>query len=173
MNSKSKFAIGVLALAILALGSAKVSRAAPPTDACSLLTAAQVSAVLGISVGPGKPLSPTNTTLCHWGDPVLFAKGTKRKGVMLTLQNPMAFTYAKMPAGHGIAKVPVSGIGDDAVYGTTPGYATVLTVKKGDDVFVVHVTGFPNDQIKAKEKILAQCVIEKLTNGRFQGGCPV
>ena len=45
---------------------------------------------------------------------------------MLTLQNPLVFAYAKMQVRHGIIKVPVSGRADDAVYGTTPGYATVL-----------------------------------------------
>jgi hypothetical protein len=39
-----------------------------------------------------------------------------------------------------------------AAYGTTPGAPRVLTVKKGNVVFVVHVTGLPDDQTKAKEK---------------------
>ena len=149
------------ASAIFALGGARTAYAAPPTDACALLTPAQVSAVLGLKVDAGTPL-PGNSRLCHWGAAVVMAKGTSKKGVMLTLQDPMAFTYAKMPAGHGIVKVPVSGIGDDAVYGTTPGFPTVLTVKKGDVVFVVHVNGFPDDQIKAKEKTLALDVLAKL-----------
>jgi hypothetical protein len=149
------------ASAIFALGGARTAYAGPPTDACSLLTPAQVSAVLGLKVDAGTPL-PGNSKLCHWGAVVVMAKGTSKKGVTLTLQDPMAFTYAKMPAGQGIVKVPVSGIGDDAVYGTTPGFPTVLTVKKGDVVFVVHVNGFPDDQIKAKEKTLALDVLAKL-----------
>jgi hypothetical protein len=149
------------ASAIFALGGARTAYAGPPTDACSLLTPAQVSAVLGLKVDAGTPL-PGNSRLWHWGAAVVMAKGMSKKGVMLTLQDPMAFTYAKMPAGHGIVKVPVSGIGDDAVYGTTPGFPTVLTVKKGDVVFVVHVNGFPDDQIKAKEKTLALDVLAKL-----------
>ena len=161
MNWKSTVPAILAAVFLLALGNTRTAYGAPPKDACSLLTPAQVSAVLGIKVGAGKPL-PGNSKLCHWGAPVLMAKGTTKKGVMLTLQDPMAFAYAKMPVGHGITKVPVSGIGDDAVYGTTPGYPTVLTVKKGDVVFVVHVTGFPDDQIKAKEKTLALDVLAKL-----------
>lgn len=160
---KSKCTAGAVfgAVLIFALGSSRAAYAAPPTDACSLLTPAQVGAALGVNVGAGKPL-PGNSKLCHWGAPVLMAKATTKKGVMLTLKDPMAFAYAKMPVGHGITKVPVSGIGDDAVYGTTPGYPTVLTVKKGDVVFVVHVNGFPDDQIKAKEKALALDVLAKL-----------
>jgi hypothetical protein len=134
---------------------ARITLAASP-DACSLLTATQVSTVLGSSVGAGSALTPK---LCQWGSPHASGKGI---GVMLTLQDARAFAYAKMPMGNGITKVSVSGIGDDAVYGKTPGYATVLTVKKGDTVFTAHVSGFPEDQIKAKEKTLALDVLAKL-----------
>jgi hypothetical protein len=73
-----------------------------------------------------------------------------------------------MPVGHGTTKVPTSGIGDDAVFGTTPKYAMTLTVKKGDLYFVVHVWGFPLDQskavdeVQAKEKTLALQILSKL-----------
>jgi ABC-type amino acid transport substrate-binding protein len=159
---KMKWNVAMLAaFFIFAAGGSRAVYAAPPTDACALLTPAQVSAVLDLKVGAGTSL-PGNSKLCHWGAAVVMAKGTTKKGVMLTLQSPMAFAYAKMPVGNGIIKVPVSGIGDDAVYGTTPGYPTVLTVKKGNVVFVVHVNGFPDDQIKAKEKMLALDVVAKL-----------
>jgi hypothetical protein len=150
----------ILLFAVLAVFAACMSHptyAAPPTDACSLLTQAQVSAVLGVNVGPGQNLTPK---MCHWSEPG--QTGPKRKGAMLVLQDAQAFAYAKMPVGNGITKVPVSGIGDDAVYGTTPGFPTVLTVKKGNLTFVVHVSGFPDDQIKAKEKTLALDVLAKL-----------
>lgn len=160
MNSRFKFALALGLFGVLMLSNGRTASAAPATDACALLMPAQVNAVLGIPLGAGKPLAPTNTKLCQWGAPDLVGK--TKKGLMLTLQDPRAFASAKMPIGHGITKVPVSGIGDDAVYGTTPGYATVLTVKKGDVVFVVHVTGFPDDQIKAKEKTLALEVLAKL-----------
>jgi len=160
MNWKARAAVVFVGFFAFAVCSVRFAYAASPTDACSLLTSAQVSTVLGISVGPGKPLSPTNTKLCSWGAPGLVGKA--KKGVMITLQDPRAFVYAKMPAGNGITKVPASGIGDDAVYGTTPGYPTVLTVKKGNVVFVVHVSGFPDDQIKAKEKTLAKEILAKL-----------
>ena len=61
-----------------------------------------------------------------------------------------------------ITKTPVTGVGDDAVFGTTQGIGTVLTVKKGDIVFVVHVFGFPDDQTQAKEKALALQILPKL-----------
>ena len=73
-----------------------------------------------------------------------------------------AFAYAKMPVGHGITKIRASGIGDEAIWGRTAGYATVLTVKKGSLAFGVHFYGFPNDQIEAKEKTLALEILPKL-----------
>lgn len=50
-------------LAFVTCGATMVF-AAPPTEACSLLTPAQVSAVLGVSVGAGEKLVPNNTALC-------------------------------------------------------------------------------------------------------------
>jgi hypothetical protein len=155
MNWKPVVA-GLCGVFIFAISDARAVYAAPPTDACALLTPAQVSAALGASTGAGKSLT---SKLCQWGSPDAYGK---KLGVILTLQNARAFTYAKMQVGDGITKVPVSGVGDDAVYGKTPGYATVLTVKKGDVVFTVHVSGFPDDQIKAKEKTLALDVLGKL-----------
>jgi hypothetical protein len=61
----------------------------------------------------------------------------------------------------GIIKIPVSGLGDDAVYGGNR-FMTELTVKKGVFVFQIRVFGFPMEDIKAKEKTLAQEVLAKL-----------
>jgi hypothetical protein len=94
--------------------------------------------------------------------------GPGSKKVTVTIQDPRAFEHAKMPVGGGITKTPASGIGDDAVYGTTPKFAALLTVKKGDVVFVVRVYGFPIDsgkpldEIQAKEKTLALEILSRL-----------
>jgi hypothetical protein len=151
MQSKLMKSLGAAAILLFAAAGTQAAFAAAPTDACSLLTPAQVSAVLGMAVGPGASLTPK---VCRWGG--------REKAAIVTLQDPRAFVYAKMPAGNGIVKTPAGGIGDDAVYGTSPGAATVLTVKKGEAVFVVHVTGFSEDEIKAKEKSLALDVIARL-----------
>jgi hypothetical protein len=148
---------------VLMAFSPRAAYAAPPSDPCSLLTPAQVSAVLGVNVGEGQRMAPT---LCEWS--VSGQSGPGSKKVTVTLQNPQAFAYAKMPVGHGITKTPVSGIGDDAVYGTTPNFAATLTVKKGDVVFAVRVFGFPIaegkslDEVQAKEKTLALEILSKL-----------
>jgi hypothetical protein len=78
------------------------------------------------------------------------------------------FAYAKMPAGNGITKVPVSSLGDDAVFGVAPHLGTSLTVKKGDFVFAITVGGFPFDQpkeaddVRAREEKLARQILAKL-----------
>lgn len=129
------------------------------TDPCSLLTPAQVSAVLGVNVGAGKTLA---STVCDWTSPNQ-APGVAAKKVTVTLQKPQAFAYAKMPVNSKeITKTPVSGIGDDAVFGATSGKYSSLTVKKGDVVFAVHVFGFPLDQQEDKEKTLAKEILGKL-----------
>jgi len=156
------WAIGVLCL--LAACDSRAAYGAPPSDPCSLLTPAQVSAVLGVQVGPGKRLA---TTLCDWR--AAAQPGMKAKSVMITLLNAGGFAATKTQLNvQGITKVPVSGIGDEAVYGTTSGLGSTLSVKKGDFYFVVHVNGFPFDKAKgadeteAKEKTLAQQILSKL-----------
>jgi len=146
---------GVIALCII--GYTCPTYAA--TDPCSLLTPAQVSAVLGVNVGAGKSLVPT---VCDWTVPNQ-SPGVASKRVTVTIQKPQAFAYAKTPVNSKeITKTPVSGIGDDAVYGTTGGKLATLTVKKGDVVFVVRVNGFPLDQLEDKEKTLAKEIVGKL-----------
>jgi hypothetical protein len=157
-----KLTIGVLCL--LTAFSSRAAYGAPPSDPCSLLAQAQVSAVLGVQVGDGRRVAPT---LCEWAIPGE-APSLSQKKVTLTLQDAQAFAYAKMPVGHGIIKTHVSGVGDEAIAGTTPGLASVLTVKKGDVVFVAHVFGFPIsqskavDEVQAKEKTLALEILSKL-----------
>ena len=151
-----------LVVVILLVFAFSVRYALAATDPCSLLTQAQVSEALGASVGPGKLVVPT---LCGWSEATK-KPGTTVKKVTLTLKKPQEFAYLKMPVGNGITKTPVSGIGDEAVYGTTPGYATTLSVRKGDNVFVLQVWGFDlkkdADQITAREKTLALEVLSKL-----------
>jgi hypothetical protein len=140
--------------------------AAQPTDACALLTTAQVSAALGAAVEAGLHVVPNGTAICVWRVP-----GDKdHKRVMLDIYTQIGsltpaqrFNNAKMPiAVKGITKEPVSGVGDDAVSVTTQGIGTGLIFRKGASAFDLRVYGFPADQVKAKEKTLALDVIAKL-----------
>ena len=166
----SKLLIILAALIALAVGGTPAAYAAPPTDACSLLTPAQVSEALGIAV----VAKAVDQSICQWSQNGNELGG---KGVLLTILGPIGtltpiqqFDAIKTPLPvKGITKTPVSGLGDDAVYGQTGASAPELTVKKGNSVFQIKVYGLPMkeiktkvDEIKAQEKSLAQEVLAKL-----------
>jgi hypothetical protein len=140
--------------------------AAEGSDACSLLTPARVSALLGVTVGAGEPIGVRTPSQCGWAQPNDTSHSGKR--VMLDLFSPMGrltpvdrFNNGKTPV-KGITKTPVTGVGDEAYYVTTPGLGTGLNVKKGSSVFQIRVYGFAVELIEAIEKTLAQDVLAKL-----------
>lgn len=155
MNSRLKI-VAIAALFIACAGGARITYAAPPS-ACSLLTPAQVSKVVGASVAAGTPLFPTDKKVCQW-------RSTEAKiQVQLFLRDAQAFASAKM-AFPGKVVVSASGIGDDAVYTSGGGTPAVLSVRKGTVSFNIHVLkyGLPDDKVKAMEKTLALDVLKKL-----------
>jgi hypothetical protein len=132
--------------------SAHPAYAATLTDPCSLLTPAQVSAILGAPVAPGQPIA---TTGCSWS-----ATGTKMF-TTISMLDPNTFAAVKTPRA-GLTKTPVTGIGDDAVY-TTVGPFVTLSVKKGTTAFVLRVYGVTEqDKQMALEKSLALDIVAKL-----------
>jgi hypothetical protein len=158
MNSKLMMVFVAL---LLLMASSRPTHAAPPKDACSLLTAAQVSEALGVPVEADKAV---DKSFCTWSQQ---GAASKRKTVMLTIIEAIGnltpadrFNAAKMPVP-GVVKTPVSGLGDDAVYGGNNFYVA-LTVKKGNSAFEIVVSGFPVDESRGKEKALAQQVLAKL-----------
>ena len=138
-----------------------VSFAAVQVDPCSLLTSAQVGAALGTQVGDGKHLA---STVCEWAE----SQPGGRKKLDVTLLTERGFAAAKTPVGGIITKTPVSGVGDDAVFGTTGKVSAGMSVKKGGIMFTVRVLGVPLDQpqavndVQAKEKALALQIVSKL-----------
>ena len=139
MRLKLKLVLITAALSVCAGGNA--AYAAPPSDACSLVTAAQVSTALGITVGAaGKGSVPHD---CDWSQPgaALGGKGVRVEilGSMGSMTPVDRFNTVKMPVPR-IVKTPVSGLGDDAVYVETFGAA--LYVKKGDFVFQIRSMDF-------------------------------
>ena len=131
----------------------------PPGDVCSLLTQAQVSAVLGVPVGAGERVVPSSPLMCGWAQPGGPTATSKR--VVVSIITIDQFTHEKTPL-QGITETSASGIGDEAHYMTTPGFGTGLSVKKGSYAFKVRVYGYSLDQIKAMEKTLAQDILAKL-----------
>lgn len=77
MNMRTKIAVALMigTLGMLCGGSSLLAGESP-ADACSLLTEARVSAVLGVSVGPGEYVNgdvagnhPSHRLECRWGVP--------------------------------------------------------------------------------------------------------
>lgn len=111
----------------------------------------EMSAVLGVTVGAGQRLTPTNALICGWAQPSDPNHTGKR--VVLSIYGQLGsrtpadrFATAKTPV-QGIQKTPVAGVGDDAFYATTPGLGTGLIFKKGESAFVLNVSARPHGRL--------------------------
>jgi hypothetical protein len=145
----------VLGLLIAAFLNPYAIFAAAPSDACFLATPAQVSAVLGVQIGSGERVVSSSPKMCGFG-----GSGASKR-VVVSIITPDMFAHEKHPL-EGIKEEQASGLGDDAHYMTTPGFGTGLSVLKGAFAFKVRVYGFSLDQLKDKEKKLAQDILAKL-----------
>jgi len=134
------------------------------TDACTLLTQAQVAAAVGGPVGDGTHVTPTFVKTCTWTP-----SGKSRiASVTLNVQTSAVYDGAKrqatMAAAAGIkgtGMTPAS-VGDDAYYFVTGDQATLM-VKKGASSFKVAVYArIPMDEKEAMELKLAREVAAKL-----------
>jgi hypothetical protein len=128
--------------------------AATPTDACAVLTTAQVSSALGSTVGEGTWISPEFKETCTWTIPTGGA-------VTFHLQTLQFFQAGQGALASG-ERASASGIGDEAYYlglGSTVG----LAVRKGNASFKVSVysSDLTLDKRKAIEKALAQQALAK------------
>lgn len=155
--------LSTLAVVIVSAVCARGIAAAPHDDACVLLTQPQVSGVLGVSVQAGKAVS---VRMCQWEQSD--ASGPNSKRVLLTVFGQMGsltpvdrFNNSKTQV-RGVAKDPVSGVGDDAVFISTMGLA--LNVRSGAAAFQIRVSGakLTQDQLKQMEIALAKQVIPNL-----------
>ena len=134
------------------------AHAAAPTDACQVLSAAQVSAAVGATVEEGTHVTPTFTKTCTWI--------VRNGGIIVTLniQELAMYNAGKGPMASASADItPASGVGDEAYYmGVGP--TVVLEVKKGGAAFKVSVYGSSKlspDQRMSAEKALAQQAASK------------
>jgi hypothetical protein len=154
---------GIFLSAIIAaifIAATPSTHAAPPDDACSLVTDAQVSAAVGVSVKPGVYVTPTFKKTCTWNATTPVPQSVKI--VTLMLQGLDAYQAGKNTSLKSIIVTPASGIGDDAYYlGTDAVFG--LVVKKGSIAFKVAVyADIPKEKKQALEKALAQQVLAKL-----------
>ncbi len=148
--------------------------AAPPNDACSLVTQAQVSAALGVAMGAGSHVTPTFLRTCTWNPSGSSGNGVR--ALTLYIQSADQYEAGKqmleqmktMAKGekHGNSQPPVitplSGIGDDAFY-LDMANTMSLIAKKGNVQFKLVIYGdLPAEKKKAAEKTLASEVVSKL-----------
>lgn len=167
MRSKSSLALWVVSLCLF-IAAATSASAAPPSDACSLLTKSQISKVVGTDMADGSHTA-NFSKMCMWAP----AGGQNQtfQNVTLNLQSADSYQTSKSmlqaiansPRNKGsITMTPASGIGDDAYFSSTGSY-TKLIVKKGATVFqLVIYSSAPIEKKRAMEKSLALQAISKL-----------
>lgn len=144
----------VATLCLTCLMSSGAAFAAQPTEACTVLTAADVSSALGASVGEGTYIMPTFKKTCTWN---IQTGGS----VTLNLQS-LQFYNAGKGSMASAERTSASGVGDEA-YFLGVGPTTGLMVKKGTGAFKVSVYSrdLSLEQRKAIEMKLAQMVVGK------------
>jgi hypothetical protein len=156
-NTIAGIAVGVLA----ALTFSFQSQVAAETDACSLVTPAQVSAAVGFQVGDGKHVTPTFVKTCTWSA----TAGGGVQTVTLNLQTGAFYDGAKKQAARMVAAgaaVKPAGVGDDS-YFYVLGTQVDLWVKKGNNACKITVyKQLPAEQKQALELSVAKQVIAKL-----------
>ncbi len=137
------------------------STARADTDACTVLTPAQVGTAIGGSVAAGTHVTPTFVRTCTWTP----SGSSTVKAVTLYLQTAAAYDGGKQMAAAmvaGGAGVTPAAVGDDAYYFVTGSQAGLL-VKHGDVSFKVTVYAtIPVDKKEAMELILAKEALANL-----------
>ncbi|HTV78750.1 MAG TPA: hypothetical protein VMF03_10865 [Steroidobacteraceae bacterium] len=155
-----RWKLPLLGAMLTAAAITRPAAAATPDDACSFLTAAQVSSALGTAVAAGTYVTPTSRITCTWN-------ATRSGGGTVTLHVQSAASY---DAGKRLASLAsasavtsASGIGDDAYYFTS-GTLSGLLVKKGMLAFkvAIYVHNLPAAQQQAIERMLALQVAQEL-----------
>ena len=133
-----------------------------PTDPCSLLTAQDVSGVLGIKSLPGRPYMGSKA-VCFYSADTTFDL-TARTATLMVLPTG-GFDAGKQMGGSGPLAGKSAGVGDDSYYMSYGNYAK-LGVKKGSHEFTVTVTPGPDkmtpEQIGELEKALAKQALARL-----------
>src|SRR5215469_8147087 len=128
MRAITRFAAVAIAILVFAIAAVPSTSAAPPNDACALVTQAQVSAAVGVSVDAGTHVTPTFLKTCTWNPSGGATKDIKY--VTISYQEAASYDAGKRimqqsqaavnqkEGGANMATDSASGIGDDAYYTT-------------------------------------------------------
>ena len=159
------FHIRVVIAPLFLCVTALPSIAGAETDACTLLTSAQVGAAAGVAVGNGTHVTPNFVKTCTW------QPSAKSSISAITLNVQTAAFYdsgksqlsmAMAAAGAGNVAMKPASVGDDAYYYVT-GDQVGLLVKKGGVSFKVAVYAkMPVADKEAMELKIARDVVAKL-----------
>lgn len=148
-------ATGLLAGAIFLLGGCHSSdprSASPVTDACDVLTPAEVSSLIGVPIAAGKHIPASSTVMCAWSENG--ASGESATKVVLNFAARPYFDKEKAATGN-VVVTPASGVGDDAFFVTSE-FGTSLFVRKGNTAigFSARDRSLPADKVMAQERAL-------------------
>jgi len=167
------FVVLAVATLVFAMTTVPSAGAATTDDACALVTQAQVSTAVGVSMGAGTHVTPTYVKTCTWTPSGGATEDVK--SVTVSYQDAGSYdagkrlmqqTQAAMAVKEGTAKMTnegATGIGDDAYYTSMGTGYTGLILKKGNVALKIAVYGdMPADKKKAVEKSLALQALSKL-----------
>jgi hypothetical protein len=107
-------------------------------DACKLLTASQVSSVLGVQVDEGTYSLPGHSQFCIWKE-----HDKSNMAAQNVQVNFLTLRQYEAPKSGPFAKGAENGLGDEAYWGYTPGIGFTLSVKKGSTYFRVQSRPIP------------------------------
>ena len=142
----------------LAAAALLIPFAANAQAPCSLLTADQIKAVVGVAVNPGEAGGSKDSPDCTWKD----AKGETRVYVSLKTRDNYNVTKAQMQ--HTGRLAPVTGVGEDAFFVSSTG-STAYLYTLGKKHLLLLSAAIPNADRRdnqAAEKALANEILPKL-----------
>ena len=138
---------GVTGIGLAALGIPAVSAIPEASgDACKLLTAAQVTKVLGVTVDEGAYSLPGHPQFCVWrehGKPQMAAQNVQ--------VNFLTSHQFDAPKTGPFMKGAESGLGDEAYWAYTPGIGFTLSVRKGGTYFRVQSRPIPEGMARKSD----------------------
>jgi hypothetical protein len=133
------------------------------SNPCSLLTAQEVSGILGIKSLAGRPWLGTSKTSCFFSADTTFNLASRTATVQIV--TAPAFNFGKQMSTQGPLAGQTAGVGDESYYVSVGRYAK-LGVRKGGRAFSITVTSgqgkdTPN-QVANLEKALAKDAVARL-----------
>ncbi len=148
-------------------GTGSGTGGAPATPAaCSLLTADQAAAALGVAVNPGAPAVDPKENVCSFGGHAL---ADMLKFVEIEVVNPVEFTPTRASVSGVFEITAAPGIGDSAYFQkdilpNNSGTRMSLSVSKGQTVIRLDMVlpGASDAQVMAAEKTLAAAALSHL-----------